>query len=142
MTAPVITTSMIGKSFAFRSKNPNDAVVYEGRITSICDADDAGRYGNMTQYNQACILADSTIPSDINDLSMFFVVKLTNPTTTQNKYAFAPEWIADGSWTSLDVAATVVIEVLDTNTDHTLIISALASQGYPNASITSVTSAS
>lgn len=143
MTAPTLSLSMIGQSYSFKSKNPNDPTVYTGVIKKFVDADDAAAYRvNLDAYNKACRLVDSTIPESVSDISTFFIIKLTNVSGTQDQYPFCAQWVAGGSWTALAIAATVTIEVLDTNTDHTLIISALASQGYPNATITKVSSSS
>lgn len=142
MAAPVLTLSMRGQSFTFRSKNPNDPIVYSGTIDKFVGPDDAAKYDNIVAYNKAVCLVDSTVPTDVDDIGTFFIFKLNNSSGSQIYYPFCADWVAEGSWTPLDIVATVLVEVLDTNTDHSLIISALSSAGYSNATIKSISSSS
>lgn len=133
------TLSMIGQTYAFRSKNSNDEVVYEGVITGFCNSDEAAKYGNIVSYNNAARNTDATIPSDVSKLSIFFTFRLSNTTGTQTDYVFAPEWIVDGSFTLVDQSVTVTITVLDGQAaTHTTILDVLRAAGYQNCAIASI----
>lgn len=136
-----IALSMMGKRYTFLSKNPNDKVIYSGTIVGFCPLGKTGRYGNgnVTAYNQAVRQADGSVPSDVSNLSMFFVLELDNSNGPYVEYVMAPEWIVEGSFTLLDTSVTVTVAVQDSESaDHTGIIEALRDAGYINCTITSV----
>lgn len=134
-----LTPEMINGKYSFKSLNPNDATLYVGTIVGLVPYSIAQTYmPNITGYNNACRLNDSSIPSDPTQINPYFLFQLDQTTGTQNTYVFCPQWVAPGSWTSLNTTAIVTIKVYDTNQNHKLILSALASQGYPDAEIVSI----
>ncbi|MBO7716892.1 MAG: hypothetical protein J6S85_25225 [Methanobrevibacter sp.] len=134
-----LNISMLNKQYSFRSLNPNDSILYVGTIVGIFPYQIAQQYSpDITSYNNACRLVDSSIPSDPSQIEQYFWFQLSETTGTQNKYIFCPQWVAPGSWVSLNTTAVVTIKVYDTQQNHNLILNALSSQGYPNAEIVSV----
>ena len=139
MAGPTITDDMLGGTYAFKSLNPNDTIFYQGMITSTCLYVDASQFDkNIAAYNQACRQVDPSIPEDPSQIPRFFVILLSDASGTQNRYVFCSDWVVAGSWTSLNVAQTVTVKILDTFNSQQRILNALASQGYPDATITNV----
>lgn len=134
-----LSSSLMGRTVSFRSKNSSDTTVYSGVIDGVVSYNMASKMCDVISYNAAVRQADPTVSSDPTALN-YFVIKLDNTTGPQTDYIFAVEWIVDGSWTLTDLATIVTIEVSDLPTaDHTQILALLRSGNYNNCRITNVT---
>ena len=144
MAGPTITNSMLGGTYAFKSLNANDTVYYQGVMVGVgITYALASQYRpDILAYNQACRQSDPTIPEDPSQINSYFLIQLSDSSGTQTIYSFSNLWVVSGSWQSLNTVNTVIVKVLDPNSNSQGILDALASQGYPNATIQSVTSVS
>lgn len=132
--ATLIDSSMIGQTCVFRSKNPNDPTTWQGMIQSVCTSTVAQMIGtlggDLISYNAAVRQIDPTVNSDITQLE-FVIITLSTPTGTQQSFAFSPSWMIDGSFSLINQAVTVTVNILDLpNNDHTQILVLLRSGGY------------
>lgn len=140
MAGPIITRAMLGGTYAFKSLNANDPTFYQGVIVeSNILYSRATLYRDVLAYNQACRQTDPSIPADPSQIPSYFVLELTNTSNQQQFISFCSEWIMPGSWQSLNTVSTVMVKVLNPYPTTEGILQALASQGYPNATISSVT---
>ena len=139
MAGPTITLSMLGGTYAFKSLNPNDSVLYQGTIVDIFTYSKATQYRDVLAYNQSCRQVDPSIPVDPSAINPYFLIELNNTSGTQSSYSFCSQWIMPGSWQSLNTVSVVMVKVLNPNPTTQGILEALASQGYPDATIQSTT---
>lgn len=128
-----ITEDDKGSTVTFTSKNPNDPTLYEGVVEGIVTESIAVAFSDLQSYNEAVILADSSVSTDTSDLT-FFLLRLSAANTTTGKstvIAFANEWITEGSISVLAQTTVYTIDVYDSSdTDASNIIQLLRNGGY------------
>jgi hypothetical protein len=125
-----ITPATIGQTVTFLSKNAADQVVWEGRVEGLVTSVIAQQYSDIVSYNAAVRLVDPTVSTDLTTLH-FFVLTLQNNTGPVQRYAFAEEWIANGSFSVINQQAQVTVIVYDIpSSDHQQILTALRAAGY------------
>ena len=132
-TKLTITESDKGSTVTFTSKRTDDPTLYEGVVEGIVSDSIAQAFSDLQSYNEAVILADSSVPTDTDDLT-FFLLRLTAANTTTGAstvIAFANEWISPGSISVLAQTTIYTIDVYDSSdTDASTIIQILRNGGY------------
>lgn len=130
MTAPSLTSSMIGQTITFLSKNATDLIVYEGTLEGLVSPVIAQQYSDIVSYNAAVRLYDASVSTDVSTLT-FFVLSLTNNTGPVQRYAFAAEWITAGSFSVINPQEQITVIVYNSaDADPTNILTVLRAAGY------------
>ena len=118
-----------GSVVSFRSKNPNDTVIWQGTLESIGTYRSIRGYTNPTSYNEAVRQNDPTVPSDITSLT-YFLITVDNNAELPIMQVFADEWITPGSLNKVSLGTQVTLQVEDPLNHPQTILSLLASAGY------------
>lgn len=118
-----------GSMITFRSKNPNDTVLWKGTLESVGTYRSVRAYGNPDAYNKAVRQVDTSVSADLTDLT-FFLITVDNNSTDPVMRVFADEWIESGSLNIIDLGNKVKIQVDDPNSNPQQILSILANAGY------------
>ena len=118
-----------GSNISFRSKNPNDTVVWKGVLESRGTYRSILGLENPAPYNQAVRQSDPSVPSDETLLS-YFTITVDNDSSIPVTKVFADEWIQPGSLNEIALGNKVTLQVDDPLNNTQAILSLLASAGY------------
>ena len=130
MPTTLVSSLPPGTTFQFRSKDPDDTTQWIGNLESpICSYNIARSYMNPAAYNEAVIMVDNTVPSDVTLLN-YFILTVANNSEEPTLQVFAQEWILPGSLSVISSVNTVKLIVKDPLNDPQAIVSLLASGGY------------
>lgn len=132
MAISTVTDALKGKTVSFLSKRPDDAILYEGIIEGTVTKNIALGYFDIQSYNEAVVQADTTVPSNLDNLT-FFLITITNTASPTGKetIAFANEWLKSGTLQLLDQSVQHTVLVYDTiDGDPSKIIQLLIDGGY------------
>ena len=118
-----------GASISFRSKNPNDLVVWTGTLLSVGVYLSIRPYMDPTSYNEAVRQSDPSVSSDVTTLT-YFLIQVDNNASEPDIQAFADEWITSGSLVVTTLGKSWTLVVQDPNNNVNPILSLLANAGY------------
>lgn len=118
-----------GTVITFRSKNPNNLVVYKGTLESIGTYRSIRSYMDPRSENEAVRQVDSSVSSDVTTL-LYFLITVDNDATNPTTVVFANEWITPGSLNVVSLGNQVKLLIDDPNNDTQAILALLANAGY------------
>jgi hypothetical protein len=133
-----VTSALVDSEVKFQSKSQSDPTEWSGVIIGVGDYRIAQTYTDIVAYNSDVQKADPTV-GDYNTLH-YFILKLDNQAATAY-YAFAQEWVDEGSFVVVQNSTIFHIDVYSSTTDPTTLLNLLASNNY-QAYLTSTTAAS
>ena len=129
MSLTSIKQATEGSIVSFRSKNPNDLVVWQGTLESIGTYRSIRSYTNPASYNEAVRQSDPTVSSDITDLT-YFLITVDNQAEQPTMMVFADEWITPGSLNNGSLGNQIIVRIDDPLNNPQTILSILANAGY------------
>ena len=133
-----VTADLNEKKVTFQSKNTTDLTKWTGVIYGVITYQMAQQMMDVVSYNAAVQKADPTV-GDVSTLH-FFVLHVSSQDSQTATYVFANEWISSGTFSVIQDANILHIDVYDpTTNDPATILALLKSNGY-TAVCTGVTS--
>lgn len=118
-----------GEYIIFQSKNPNDTVVWKGKLEGKVSYKLARQQDNPAPYNTAVRQVDNSVSANEAELT-YFIITVDNGADVPPLQVFADEWIQPGSLQVINPANKVKLLVTDQYNDSARVISALANAGY------------
>ena len=130
MTTTLVSSITQGTTITFRSKNPNDTTTWIGVLEMPVGSYKVIKpYLNPAMYNEAVRQADPTVSSDVTALN-YFIITVSNNSSTPTEQVFAQEWISPGSLNIVTLGNIVKVNVEDPLNNSQAILSLLANAGY------------